>query len=681
MNFLYPGFLFALSAIAIPIIIHLFNFRKYKKVYFSNVRFLKEVQQETQSRNRLRQWLILAARILAIVCLVLAFAQPFIPGKNQDLNVKGDKAVSVYIDNSYSMDARARDGRLLELAIRYAEQIGEVAGSADRIQLLTSDFEGRHQVFYSPEEYDNLLTELRLSPSARPLSEVAKRQADLLNKTGAPVKRAYIISDFQKSISDFQNLPSDSSIRFQLIPVAPNSSSNLYIDSCWLLSPEIKVDAPITMKVRIVNHSDQNYENIPLQLSLNNEQKAPVSFSVGPRAATETELNFTIRATGFQEGKLTITDQQILFDDKFYFAFEVLDHLDILRIRGNGASAYIERLFAEDPYFRLKTVASGQVDYSLFPSQQLIILDEPDEISSGLAQELKKFTDAGGNVLIIPPARGALSGYGEFSRLTGVNAYQPADTSDSKIASIEADQPFFRDVFESIPENMDMPVIRKYYPITGDTRRNSETLLKLRNGRKFMSRDVAGKGYVYMLAVSLDESFGNFPRHAIFVPALIKTAFSSQRLGALYHTVGRNDHVQIAATTDRKDQVYKLKKEGGQQEFIPEQRTLNTSTYLYPGNNLTEDGIYSITLNDETVGKIAMNYDRKESIPDVYTAEEIQQAIETYGLKNYSLINADDATFKKILVETEEGIRLWKLFIILALLFLAAEILLIRFLK
>ena len=114
MSFLYPAFLTALATIAIPIIIHLFHFRRFKKVYFTNVRFLKEVKQETSSRQKIRNLLVLTMRILAIAMLVLAFAQPFLPKSDQ---VKqGMQAISLFIDNSFSMNARAQEAPLLELA-------------------------------------------------------------------------------------------------------------------------------------------------------------------------------------------------------------------------------------------------------------------------------------------------------------------------------------------------------------------------------------------------------------------------------------------------------------------------------------------------------------------------------------------------------------------------------------
>ena len=117
MEFLYPGFLWALTAVAIPVIIHLIYFRRFKKVYFSNIRFLKEIKEETTNTNKLKNLLILLARIFAILFLVLAFAQPYIP-QGEKLK-SGTTGVSIYIDNSFSMEALSDEVSLLEKAKKY----------------------------------------------------------------------------------------------------------------------------------------------------------------------------------------------------------------------------------------------------------------------------------------------------------------------------------------------------------------------------------------------------------------------------------------------------------------------------------------------------------------------------------------------------------------------------------
>lgn len=101
MQFLNPIFLIAGLCLAIPIIIHLFNFKKYKKVLFSDIRFLQEIKEQTNKRSKLKNLLILLSRLLALSALVLAFAQPYL-NKYNNQN-KGDKFLSIFIDNSYSM--------------------------------------------------------------------------------------------------------------------------------------------------------------------------------------------------------------------------------------------------------------------------------------------------------------------------------------------------------------------------------------------------------------------------------------------------------------------------------------------------------------------------------------------------------------------------------------------------
>src|SRR5690349_16450291 len=122
MTFVSPVFLWALAAVAVPIIIHLFNFRRYKKVYFTNVKFLKELQQESKSKSRLKEILILIARCLAITCLVLAFCQPVIPDKNNTQKTSGATAISLYIDNSFSMVNITKQGPLFDLARNHARE-------------------------------------------------------------------------------------------------------------------------------------------------------------------------------------------------------------------------------------------------------------------------------------------------------------------------------------------------------------------------------------------------------------------------------------------------------------------------------------------------------------------------------------------------------------------------------
>jgi len=254
MNFLFPAFLIGLTAIAVPIIIHLFNFIKYKKVYFTNVQFLKELKQEADNKSKLKEWLILAVRILAITCLVFAFAQPFIPSKTK--RMIGEKAISIYIDNSFSMESVNKKGTLLENAKHYATEIANAFNTSDKFQLLTNDFEGKHQRFVSKEEFIEQLQDIKISSATKSLNDVINRQQDFLQNSSSKSKRIFVLSDFQKNAAAISKANIDTTISINLIPVVSSEINNVYIDSVWFENPVLQFGTSQIVHALIINKSN-----------------------------------------------------------------------------------------------------------------------------------------------------------------------------------------------------------------------------------------------------------------------------------------------------------------------------------------------------------------------------------------------------------------------------------------
>ena len=233
MQFLFPGFLLALGFLAIPVIIHLFNFRRYKTVYFSNVKFLREVKEETASRSKLKHLIVLASRLLALSFLVFAFAQPYLPNKKNQVSA-GKKFVSIYVDNSFSMNAISGGRSLLDKAKLAAKEIAAGYSADDQFQLLSNDFQGKQQRLVGKEEFKNLVDEVEISPAVRTFAEIGKRQKDALSRGNNKNQLAYLLSDFQKNMGE---LALDSLVTYNLIPLAADAQSNIYIDSCWFNEP------------------------------------------------------------------------------------------------------------------------------------------------------------------------------------------------------------------------------------------------------------------------------------------------------------------------------------------------------------------------------------------------------------------------------------------------------------
>ena len=685
MNFTYPAFLFALSAVAIPIIIHLFNFRKFKTVYFSNVRFLKEVKQETQAKSKLKHLLVLAARILALIFLVLAFAQPFIPLENKKV-VTGEKAVSIFIDNSFSMDAVNKNGTLLDEAKKRASEIVAAYKPTDRFQLLTNDFEGRHQRLVNREEFIELLDEVKISPATRSISEISSRQMDVLQQSGNKSNTSYILSDFQKSVTDIGTIKNDTGITFNYIPLEAAEKSNVYIDTCWFETPVRQYNQVEKLHVRIKNVSDKVLENNSIKLFINNVQKTPASFNVDKDAETEVLLSFASKESGVQHCRIELNDYPVTFDDKFYFSFEVAKNIPVLCINGaeaNAESPYLNKLFGGDSLFILHNAAENKLDYSTLSSNKLIILNELKNISSGLSQELKRFMDKGGSVLVFPNADAELDSYKEFFISAKANYYEKLDTANTKVDKINLDHPIYKDVFDKrsfSATNLDLPKVSSHYVLSKATRSNEEYLLKLQNGDDFLSKYDVEKGTLYISAVPLSKDFSNFPKHAIFVPTLYKIGMYSQTTSPLFYTIGKDESIECDQIPTGEN-VFHIKNSDNKSDIVPEHKVLDGTTIITIHGQITEAGNYNIYVDKDLVMGTSFNFDRKESDLSCYTSDELKEQLKNNGLFNINVLETDAKSLTASLREAEQGKKLWKLCLILALAFLAIEVLLLRFMK
>ena len=685
MSFTYPAFLFALSAIAIPVIIHLFNFRKFKTVYFSNIRFLKEVKQETQAKSKLRHLLVLAARILFITFLVLAFAQPYIPVANKKV-VAGEKAVGIFIDNSFSMDAINKNGTLLDEAKKRALEIVAAYKPSDRFQLLTNDFEGKHQRLVNKEEFSELLDEVKISPATRSLSAVTSRMFDVLQQSGAKSRTAFILSDFQESNTDLGKLKNDTSIHVNMVPLTATEKSNVYIDTCWFETPVRQLGQVEKLHVRIRNVSDKALEDNSIKLFINNVQKTPASFSADKNSEAEVILSFASKETGIQHCRIELNDYPVTFDDKFYFSFEVAKNIPVLCINGSGPdaeSAYLKKLFGGDSLFAFRNAEEDKLDYASLPASRLIILNELKTITSGLSQELQRFMNNGGSLLVFPSAQSDLASYREFLLAAHADTYERLDTANTKVDKINLDHEIYKDVFDKktfSATNLDLPKVSEHYVITKTTRSNAEDLLRLQNGNTFLGKYSVGKGKLYLSAVGLNTDFSNFAKHALFVPTLYKIGIYSLGSTPLFYTIGEEEAIGISNVLTGEN-VYHIKSLNNASDIIPEHRVIDSRTELLVHNQVTEAGNYNVYADKDVVAGISYNFNRKESDLNCYTADALKEQVIKYNLMNFNILNAKEQSMTATLAELGQGKKLWKLCLLLALLFLAAEVALLRLLK
>jgi len=691
MTFLYPYFLFAMFAVAIPIVIYLFSFRLHKVIYFSNIQFLKNIKQETKSKTQLKHLLILISRILAIVALVLAFARPYLPVA-ESVATNNNKNVAIYIDNSFSMDAESKYGKLIEVAKTKAHSLAGAYTLDCKFLFTNNNFEDKHQRLINREQLHDFLNNTAVSPNVRKLSEVVKRQKNYLDeKIDDPNanRSIFIFSDFQKSSNDIDEFAkwmqsmNDSAVTVHLVPLATQPSNNLFIDSCWFESPSRKMNQAEILFVKVVNKSENMYSDIPVKLTINNEQKALASFNINAGEEKIVELTYTISKAGEQNGKIEITDYPIVYDNSFYFSYSIAGNIEILSISKDGKSNYLKAMFENDDYFRITYFAENSIRTAEFANFDVIFISEINSLPTGLQQELVNYISNGGIAVIFPSIDADVVSYNDFLSKIKADPIIGFDTVRTKISTINYQHEIYDNVFKKVEENSNLPVVYSHYLFSKNIDSKEILLMSTEKGDKFISSLTYNEGKAYIASVSLSDGGSNFAKHPIFVPTIYNIALYSQHSAHIYYVIGKDDIVEIKNNVSD-DNVYHIQTYDKTYDFIPYHSAdiIGASIKLFMQNNIQQAGNYQITNGNEIVKSISFNFNRAESDLSYYTEAELGALIGNYGLKNTSIIsNEDSILFSTSVKELSQGKQYWKLFIILALIFIAVEVALLRFWK
>lgn len=689
MNFLYPPFLFGLLAMTIPVVVHFFNFRRTKRVFFTNVAFLKQVNTTTSSFRRLKHLLIMAARMLFLGCLALAFAQPFFPSKN-NAGLGSAGVTSFYLDNSLSMQNELDNKRYLDFAATKLDELLTVFQNGTNLQLVTNDFDSREHELNTSGQLKERLAGVELSHTGRSFDNVYRRQQSLIAKHNPKGgNQIFWFSDFQKSTAgELSKLKMDTSSRLFLVPVQAKNTQNVFVDSVWLNTPFIREMQSNRLSVRLRNGSDQPIDKLSVKLFLDDTQVASQTVSLSARNAGITTFSFTVREKGFRKGRISFDDTPITFDNDFYFVLNAAPVIQVLHLYGQATGQFVSNVFANDSLFAFRSFSALNADVGQVKTANLIVLEGVEQVEGSVRTELETFVRNGGSLVVIPPNRPNLSSYEGFLGTLGVRGIlvngKPIAPQDLQALAEPAKQsPFFIDIFENttIKENVSMPNASAVWAwqAIGDK------LLTFRNNQPFLTASSAQQGKVYVLASPLDPSFGEFARNALFVPVMYKIAAMSVRQEPTAYSFRDNTFTLELPTAPNPNAVFKLKRE--KLEIIPIQRLNgNLLTIELPKSNQLNDnqeiesGYYELQLNKKAEKLLAFNHDNKESLMDFYSPDELKGIFA--GQKNVQVFDKlDDDGFVKEFREQNIGRVLWKYFVIAALVFLLIEIALIRFMK
>lgn len=677
MHFLYPERLWFLLLLAIPIIIHLFHFRRQKTLFFSSLRFIKFIEQENKSTRKLKHLLVLISRLCLLSFAVMAFAQPTFEEIENNTN-SGAELLAIYIDNSYSMSAKGSEGELLSEARETAKRLIEKTPVNTLILMCSNNLDATEQRLRTKAEAFDYLEKLSFCPLARSIGDVIIWQKNFISKENSEQTKIgkvthVVLSDFQKVTTTIKNkIVSENT--FHLIKFIPQSSGNLTIDSVWFENPIHKPGFQNEIFVRVQNLSNDDALNTELTLTLNGVVRS--SFVDIPKNKNfTTSFKLTETSTGTKNGKFSINDKQIFWDDDFYFSYDVNTAASVLILNSENASAATIKAYEVEPFFNTKTISEQSFSKSALENIDLLVFNGINNPSSGLINDTKEFINNGGSVVVIPGKNVDFPSLNKLLTELNLPNFGSKSSNASRIQSVEFKDPFFSGIFEKENPNLSMPSVANYYTIPNLT--NGKSILSLRNNQALF---IKNNKKAYLFTTALQDDFSSVASNAIFPTILLRIGELSVRSLPLYSTVGIDNAILLPLKKNTEKAIRLKGKEG---DFIPAQQK-RTSQVLFSltGPEATEklkSGNYEV-IGEDLVGNLALNYDRIESEVDSKNKDEIISIFKDAGIKNTTFSEVKNGE-KATALELEKSSELWRFFLIFSIVFIFVEMALLKFMK
>lgn len=558
---------------------------------------------------------------------------------------------------------------LLEEARRIGRELVQAFGQEDVFQVLTNDFTAAQQQWVDREEALRRISEIGLSPKNRTLRQVQQRQRDA---AGDEPARAYLISDFQKNLLAELPLP-DTLLSTTLIPLTAGGQGNLYIDTCWLHAPVPLAGTQARLYVRLRNLSSEPVREGRLTLTLNDAVKAISDFSIEGGATRVDTLLFSFTDTSWNRAMVTLTDYPVTFDDTYYFTILVRSRIEVAEI-GSRQNTYVRAVFASGSTFRYVQLLPQQITYDRLQLADFVVMTDLEQLSSGLSATLRELLEAGGNVALFLPPTAKPEAYNEFLTSVKAGTVQPWRSAERLLNRVNLQDDLIRSIFLRLPDNTAWPRTMGSFSLQLPVGSLARPLISFDDGTPALVKVPVGRGWLYLGAVALNRDVSDWVLHPMFAPLLYNMATMRAYVPANAFTIGTETRAPFRADQLRSDGVLLLSRP--EQSFIPPQRREHRSVVLFLGQNEEQAGFYEVVDADKkSYGWVAFNYGRSESELSFLSEQELQQLAATLQAR---VMDQPASQLAGMLSGSAGGLSLWKVSLILALLFLLLEIALLK---
>ena len=679
MNFLYPNILWFISLIALPIIIHLFHFRRHKKLYFSSLKFIKTIEQEKKAVKKLKNYLILLMRVLAILFIVFAFAQPY-TGSLGDSNTGNNRLISMYIDNSNSMSAKGSNGELLSQAKTNAKEIIQQFPANQKFIIVSNELNGIQQRTLSQNEALYEIDQINYTPIQRNINTILNWQHEIsqkeLNVNHNLKNFSYILlSDFQRDFFKLRNIKKDLKSKYNLIQFTPENKSNCFVDSVWFETPIHRIDEENELFFRIVNKSNSEIINLEVSIETNDFTK-DLFVDIPENNELTSSVLIKNSSEGQVFGKIEIRDPIMYWDDIFYFSYKIEPEIKVLIINGEDKENFISKALSTESSIELEELNQKSVNRNTFNNKSLIILNGINDISSGLIADINSFSSMGGSVFIVPGQKANNPNINKLMKMMDLPSFGLTRDINLNANNIVFKDPFFKSIFEKSDESLNLPNYQKVYNC--DYKNSSAIpLMFLRDESPVFFKSFKRSFALYS---DLSTESSNLVNKSIFPVICLRIAELSKRNNSLYTIIGQSQLIPI--TNENKSET-PVKIRNKSTEFIP--KIIQNGSYEFIDLSGVEaieklkPGNYTIEA-DKTIGSLSLNIDRKESSIDYMSTEGITEALKSKKLKNIEVDQfSKKFDIKKINLNLPQ--EYWRICIFIVIICIVSEILISKLWK
>lgn len=701
MSFLNPLLLFGLLAIAIPVIIHLLNLSKVRKVEFSTLRFLKELQKTKMKRIRLRQLLLLLLRTLTIIFLVLSFADPILKGSSG--NYAGRSVSLVVLDNSFSMDASG--GKIFEDARTAAKEIVNELGDEGEVYLILTSEIGNESAEFTPENISALLAKTdsaAISLKYTSVTDILAAASVLYKNSNASLKELFYISDLQQSsfgdgkLSGANIFPD----RFYLVDAGKGELNNMSLDSAGLLSSVVIAGMEAAYEFRLNNYSQFSQKSAGMRLYTEGKPESQIFKDIGSFESIRLREALMV-AEGEGQGfeilldRKSQEDDQLLQDNRCTFALNAGDKVKVAIVGSTAADAVFPELAMSSLINESGNANSVKGSFAVdkkermdksIDSYDVLILAGINSLGEDESIVLAEYLNNGGGLIMFPGMSLDVQQLNDrlISLSAGMRIMEMQNIPDGgniRFGTVNFEHPVLEGVFRNrnltVTGNapvIEGPVVKNYYKVI--VSESASQIINFANGDPFLTDMKFGNGRMIFSSVPLNPSASDLGTRSLFFPLLVRSvSYAASKLQSNdFYTIGARNMVKLSGI----DFVKSVINPSG--ETVAENINLsggNEHFLILPYNNKSSiQGIYEAL---DSAGKrflFALNPDPRESDLSKASKDEAMDLVRSYGVENvvYSTWDKGAESYR----QSRDGTALWKYFLALALLALLAEKLLAR---